>query len=635
MIRRILTLALPMMAAIATAAPVKQPSVLSQTITDEAIIYPETFEQDTRKLLEGWYMKNYTATDDRYKNLSDVHASDDEIRRRLAAMPTVIEMPFNQIVRSYIDRYTSKSRPQVAALLGLSTYYMPIFEQALEAEGLPLELKYLPVIESGLDPNAVSRHGASGLWQFMLGTARGMNLEVSSLVDERREPYASSAAAARYLKDLYSAYGDWSLAIAAYNCGPGTVNKAIRRAGGDPKKQDFWSIYRFLPAETRGYVPMFVAANYVMNYYPEHNISPVLPTKPLVTDTIGVPYRVHLNQISEVLNIPKEELRVLNPQFRADVIPGSPERVYTLILPSQQVHAYIMSEDGIRNYQADLYARRTDAPVSGEAPADNATPLFADNAPENVNPADLEPAEEEAALEEARTVMARNDRAEKSKTEQTATPATPAPTSGKKHTVTHKVAAGESLADIAAKYQVFPQDLRRWNGLRRNAVRTGQLLRVETTVDVAAAAARPAQKTRQAQQTQPERTSVASSAPTQSKPSKTTRADQTVTAKQSTAKNSGYKSKKTSTSGRNGKNTKNNKAKQRPSKYTVSKGDNLSTIAKKHGVSVEALKKANAGAGDMLHPGDKLNIPSKKAYSSKSGSSRSKSGKNRKKSKKR
>ena len=212
----------------ATARKEAKPNVLDvkTSITDEAVIYPESFEADTQKILEGWYMKNYTATDRRYEEMGDRPTSDDTIIKRLRELPTIIEMPFNQVVRQYIDRYTQKARPQVAATLGLGLYYMPVFEQVLEERGLPLELKYLPVIESGLDPNAVSRHGATGLWQIMLGTAKGLGLEVTSLVDERRDPYAASQAAAGYLKDLYDTYGDWSLAIAAYNCGPGTVNKA-------------------------------------------------------------------------------------------------------------------------------------------------------------------------------------------------------------------------------------------------------------------------------------------------------------------------------------------------------------------------------------------------------------------------
>lgn len=354
----ILTLGLIAAGSLLATARTTNVNDIKHTITDNDIIYPESYELDTQKMLEGWYMRNYTATDDRYKRQGDVAVDDATMRARLAKLPTIIEMPYNSIVRNYIERYTSRGRSQVAALLGLSIYYMPIFEQALEEQGLPLELRYLPIVESGLDPNAVSKHGAAGLWQFMIGTGKGLGLEVSSLVDERRDPYLSSRTAAKYLKDLYNTYGDWSLAIAAYNCGPGNVNKAIRRAGGNPSDHDFWSIYNYLSPETRGYVPQFIAANYVMTYYPEHNISPVLPTKPLVTDTIMVSDRVHLQQISHVLNIPMEELRVLNPQFRADIIPGNPSRAYTLVLPSQQTHAYLMSEADIRNYEADKYTRR-------------------------------------------------------------------------------------------------------------------------------------------------------------------------------------------------------------------------------------------------------------------------------------
>lgn len=343
---------------------------LKESITDQTIVYPETFEKDTQKLLEGWYLKNYTATDDSYARKGDVAVSDETIKRRLAALPTIIDMPFNQIVRDYIKRYTTSSREQVAAILGLSLYYTPIFEQALEEAGLPLELKYLPVIESALDPNAVSRSGAAGLWQLMLGTAKGLGLEVNSLVDERRDPYLSSHKAASYLKDLYESYGDWSLAIAAYNCGPGAVNKALRRAGGDPKSHDFWSIYEYLTPQTRGYVPMFIAANYVMNYHNEHNISPVLATKPLITDTVAVYNRLHFNQISDVLNMPVEELRILNPQFRADVIPAAPDHPYFLILPSQQVQAYIVSENAIYAHDADKYSRRESAEPGENVPVE-------------------------------------------------------------------------------------------------------------------------------------------------------------------------------------------------------------------------------------------------------------------------
>ena len=358
---------------------------LRTEITDSHIVYPKSYEADTQRMLEGWYMQNYTATDDSYRRKGDVEVSDAVLRDRLSKLPTVIDMPYNSIVRNYIERYTRRGRDQVAALLGLSLYYMPIFEQALEAEGLPLELKYLPVIESALDPNATSKHGAAGLWQFMVGTGKGLGLEVNSMVDERRDPYKSSEKAAKYLKDLYNSYGDWSLAIAAYNCGPGAVNKALRRAGGTPDTQDYWSIYYYLSPETRGYVPMFIAANYVMNYYDKHNIGPVLPTKPLVMDTVHVSERIHFDQISNVLDIPVEELRVLNPQFRADIIPGNNERSYTLILPSRQVQAYLMSEEEIRDYNADKYARRVVAEPGSEPDAQLAAVIAQEDAEELAN----------------------------------------------------------------------------------------------------------------------------------------------------------------------------------------------------------------------------------------------------------
>lgn len=515
---------------------------LKSSITDSAIVYPESFEADTQKLLEGWFIKNYTATDNRYATEPDAEVSDEEMIKRLSALPTVIEMPYNQIVRSYIDRYTKRGRAQIAAILGLSLYYMPIFEQALEEQGLPLELKYLPVIESGLDPNAVSKHGATGLWQMMLGTAKGLGLEVNSLVDERRDPYVASERAASYLKDLYSAYGDWSLAIAAYNCGPGNVNKAIRRAGGDAKDHDFWSIYNYLSPETRGYVPMFIAANYVMKYYPDHNISPVLPVKPLVMDTIQIAERVHFNQISKVLDIPVEELRILNPQFRADVIPGSVESPYTLILPSQQIHAYLMSEDEIRNFEPDKYGKR-ETVDPGEVPAD------AMLAVEDTSIWPEDQGESDVAL---------------------------AASQGKPSIIVHKVTAGESLASIAEKYNVTPEEIKRSNNLRRNAVRVGQQLRISTTT--------------------PQEVMESTVAVVTGKPA----------ANKSTSKASSKKEKQ--------------KKSAAPITHKIRNGESLSTISKKYGVSIAAIKQANGMKSDALRAGKTLKIPAKGTTSKKSTS---------------
>ncbi len=343
------------------------PSVLtlSQYPNDSTIILPESFETDTHNMMENWYLQNYTALDADVDRKPDEEVSDEEITRRLAAIPTTIEMPFNSIVRAYIDAYTKKNRRLVENMLGMSLYYMPIFEQALERENLPMELKYLPVIESAMNPDAVSRSGATGLWQLMLATARGFNMEVNTLVDERRDPVASSATAAKLLRQLYDIYHDWSLAIAAYNCGPGNVNKAMRRCTAE--KKDFWSIYPYLPKETRGYLPGFIAATYVMTYYKHHNISPALAKKPILTDSVHVNRRVHFQQIADVLQIPVEELKVLNPQYRQECIPGD-LRPYPLVLPTNLTYSYIMSEDAICGNNADQYARRlTVEPSTGDS----------------------------------------------------------------------------------------------------------------------------------------------------------------------------------------------------------------------------------------------------------------------------
>lgn len=538
---------------------------VTRSITDPAIIFPESFEVDTQKLLESWYMKNYTSTDTRYRTAPDVKVSDEVIIKRLQALPTVIQMPFNQIVRQYIDRYTTGAgRAQVAALLGLSHYYMPIFEQALEQEGLPLELKYMPVIESALNPNAVSKHGAAGLWQFMLASAKGLGMEVNSLVDERRDPFLASEKAASLLKNLYSTYGDWSLAIAAYNCGPNAVNKAIRRAGGEPKNHNFWTIYNYLPSETRGYVPMFIAANYAMTYYKDHNISPVLATKPLVTDTVAVNARVHFDQISKVLDIPSDELRVLNPQFRADIIPGSPENPYYLILPSQQVHAYIMSENDILNYDAAKYA-----------------PLV------TVEPglADAQPAAKETVSEpEVKEV---------DDITQVVAESVPAPAGYR--TIMHKVGPDESLATIAQKYNVSPADIKTWNSLRRNAIRTGQQLRIQVASN---------SKTAKAQSTP---TKVASRQEETAAVANNKNYEQTAPAQKKTKEQIRKEKEKEKKAAAQ----KKKKEKAKPINHTIKDGENLTVIAKKYGTTVEEIQKANNMTGDNIRAGRNITIPAK------------------------
>ena len=273
---------------------------------------------------------------------------DSVYKARLQALPCVIELPYNERVRAFILRYVKRSPKQVARMMRMSEYYFPLFEEVLARYNLPYELKYLPIIESALNPMARSYVGAAGLWQFMPGTGKLFGLEINSLVDERMDPVKSTEAACRFLSSMYAVYHDWNLVIAAYNCGGGNVNKAIKRAGG---KRDFWSIYPYLPRETRNYVPIFIAANYAMNYGQEHGICKAPLEKTMLTDTIATTRRLHLQQVSENLDIPMDELRRLNPQYSRDILPGG--SVYTLCLPSEKVGLYIEQEDSILVYKAD------------------------------------------------------------------------------------------------------------------------------------------------------------------------------------------------------------------------------------------------------------------------------------------
>lgn len=352
--KTIFTALLTAMSIVVQAVPATLPDQKS-TITDDDIIYPESFDTDTKQLMTDWYMQRYAVLEDMPRRPHNENVSDQEYINRLQKLPTVIEMPYNQIVKQYIEMYANRRSDLVEKMLSLSLYYNPIFEDALERYGLPNELKYLPIIESALNPNAVSRAGAAGLWQFMSSTATGEGLEVNSLIDERRDPIKSSDAAAVLLKKFYDIYQDWNLVLAAYNCGPGNVNKAIKNSGG---KTDYWEIYPYLPKETRGYVPAFIAATYIMNNFGLHGISPAVARAPIVTDTVHVTDRVHFKQISDVMGLSIEELRILNPQYRQDVIPGN-IKPYTLILPSVQAYCYKANIDSILGHDRSTYATRT------------------------------------------------------------------------------------------------------------------------------------------------------------------------------------------------------------------------------------------------------------------------------------
>ena len=322
------------------------PKQAKDTIEDKSIVVPESLSENLSDLLHDWQI-DFSSVEYNCKEGFNTSYCDSVYINRLHKIPSVMELSYNRVVHSYIDMYADRKRDQVAYMLALGDYYFPLFEEMLDKYGLPLELKYLPVIESALSPIAVSRVGATGLWQLMLQTGKGYGLEVNSLVDERRDPFKSTEAAVRYLKDLYSIYQDWNLVIAAYNCGPGNVNKAIARSGG---KHDYWEIYFYLPRETRGYVPAFIAANYIMNYYAEHNICPVRVNNYAALDTIHVNQEMHLQQISDMLNIPISDIRRLNPQFKRDIIPGD-FKSYALNLPTKKMVAFIDQKDSIANYR--------------------------------------------------------------------------------------------------------------------------------------------------------------------------------------------------------------------------------------------------------------------------------------------
>ena len=340
--------------------------VTDQDGNEEIIDFPEAMTYDLDSLMNLYMSKTYLNQDDDCQTGAENPTFDKEVYvERLKRLPTIMEMPYNNVVQSFIDRYSGRLRHSVSYMLGACNFYMPIFEEALEAYDLPLELKYLPIIESALNPNAVSRVGATGLWQFMLPTGKTYGLEVNSLVDERRDPVKASYAAAHYLSDLYKIFGDWSLVIASYNCGPGNINKAIHRAGG---KKDYWEIYPFLPPETRGYVPAFIAANYIMTYYSDHNICALRTKLPIKTDTIVVNRNVHLSQIAAVLDLDIDMLRTLNPEYRRDIVPGN-VKPSAIKLAMSDVTRFIDNQDSIYNYNAsELLTKRDEVAVNDESP---------------------------------------------------------------------------------------------------------------------------------------------------------------------------------------------------------------------------------------------------------------------------
>ena len=344
---------------------------------------------------------------------------DSVYKARLQALPCVIELPYNERIKAFILRYVKRSPKQVARMMRMSEYYFPIFEEALGRYNLPYELKYVPIIESALNPMARSHAGAAGLWQFMPATGKLFGLEINSLVDERMDPLKSTEAACRFLSSMFAVYHDWNLVIAAYNCGSGNVNKAIRRAGG---KRDFWSIYPFLPRETRNYVPIFIAANYAMNYGQEHGICKAPAEKTMITDTICTTRRMHLQQVSENLGIEMDELRRLNPQYSRDILPGG--STYTLCLPSEKAGLYIDQEDSIIAYKADSLINNRRAEI-------DMAKVTSVNGAYRVNGVTY-----------------------------------------------YTIKTGDSLSTIAKKFHCTVKQLKQWNGLKNDNIRAGRKLKI-------------------------------------------------------------------------------------------------------------------------------------------------------------
>lgn len=384
---------------------------------------PERYDS----LLSTWRTGNVTSLDTFFRDFIELDADstldlsqalpDSVYAARLQKMISPIHLPYNDVVKRYLYVYTNTRRSTMARILGLSQFYFPMIEQELSNAGLPIELRMLPVIESALCPTAVSRVGATGLWQFMYTTGKNYGLEITSFVDERRDPVAATRAACRFLAELYRIYGDWTLAIAAYNCGPGNVNKALKRAGEGAKT--YWDIYPYLPKETRGYIPSFVAATYAYNYHKQHNINPVPMPLPLSTDTIRVNRLMHLEQVASTIDTPMEVLRTLNPQYKMDIIPAI-EKTYCLTLPSSQCIKYIERQDSIHAKDSLYLAQYLKTTAS---PAKQAQYQIS--------------------------------------------------------SITHKVKKGEVLGSIARKYGVTVSQLMKWNRIKSaNSLRVGQVLEI-------------------------------------------------------------------------------------------------------------------------------------------------------------
>lgn len=423
----------------------------------------------------------------------DVPAYDDSVymqRIQALANETTIPLTFNSHVKSFIELYANRRRQQSSRMLGLSYVYFPMFEEYLAKYNLPLELKYLAMVESALNPTAGSKAGAKGLWQFMRGTGSEYGLRVTTLVDDRYNPEKETDAACRYLRSLYSRYDDWFLVLAAYNSGPGTVNKAIIRAGG---VKNYWAIWPYLPAETRGYVPAFIAVTYVMNYAPEHNLYPMNPGLLMHgTDTVMVHDRVAFDQINECIGVPMVDLEFFNPQYTKRIIPGTKENPRSLRMPTKYTLRFVQLEDSIYNYVSKSEKAREIIEEKVEEVSDSfvhvvkkGESLGSVARKYHVTVANIKKwnhlkretihVGQRLTIYRSGSPMAQVGKNTKSSVKDN----NKATKSKSTSTKTHTVKKGETLSSIARKYGCTVNDLKKWNNLKSNNVKVGQKLKVK------------------------------------------------------------------------------------------------------------------------------------------------------------
>ena len=467
---------------------------------------PEDYTAEVSdSLLNIWYAHRMASDDTEEFDMDSVrfesNVPDEVYIERLKKMDSFISLPYNDIVKNYIILYSEKMPTKMAHMLGLCQYYMPIFDETFNKHDLPEELKAMAIIESAMNPLAVSRAGAKGMWQFMYATAKMYGLHIDSFVDERMDPFKAADAAARYLQDAYEIFGDWNLAIASYNCGAGNVNKAIRRSGG---KRAFWDIWPYLPRETRGYVPAFVGALYAMTYYKEHGIKPEAVEMPIHVDTFKINKQLHLKQVAELTGAPLEELKNLNPQYRHDIIPGN-SKEYILRLPYTYTNAFIEHEDSVYTHKYDEFFNPTTIKKIQDG-ADGERIVYVVKNGDYLGRIASRNRCTVAQIKRWNGLKSNNIRVGQrlviyrggggpSTSSSSSSTAAAAPSSSSSSTQsstptgTYTVKSGDTLSGIATRHGVTVNQLKQWNGLTSNNIRVGQKLKLNSSSSASSASA--------------------------------------------------------------------------------------------------------------------------------------------------